>query len=111
MWGPHLPVESGDRVVSEEPVIASELRQLDPAEVAAVGGRQQRRHSQQGVRQLEEVAIAGPELLAVDLCGVPLEGRGGHMWTRFEDSAPSGSITQRKKAKRVGVQSVKPVDR
>lgn len=93
---PHLPIESADRVVCEEPLIGSELRQLNPAEVSTVS-RQQRRHGQQGVRQLEEVAVAAPEFLAVDLRGVPLEGRGGHVWTRFQDSAPSGRITQSEK--------------
>lgn len=98
MRPPHLPVESADGVVREKPVVGSELGQLNPAEVAAVG-RQQRRHWQQGVRQLEEVPITAPEFLPVDLRGVPLEGGGGHVWTRFQDSAPSGGMVQRKKVK------------
>lgn len=88
---PHLPVESADGVVGEEPVVGPELGQLDPAEVATVS-RQQRRHWQQGVRQLEEVPITAPEFLPVDLRGVPLEGGGGHVRTRFQDSAPSGGM-------------------
>lgn len=88
---PHLPVESADGVVGEEPVVGPELGQLDPAEVATVS-RQQRRHWQQGVRQLEEVPITAPEFLPVDLRGVPLEGGGGHVRTRFKDSAPSGGM-------------------
>lgn len=35
------------------------------------------------------------ESVSVDLCGVPLEGRNGHIWTCFQDGTPSGEIKQK----------------
>lgn len=92
---PYLPIESSVCIIGEKPVFSSELGQLDPTEVATVSSRGCW-YSQQGVRQLEEVCITAPEFVSIDLRGVPLEGRDGHIRTCFQDGAPSGEITQRK---------------
>lgn len=89
----YLPIESFGRIVGEEPVIRFELRQLNSAEVAALSG-QPRWDRQEGIRELEEVCVPAPEFVPVDLCGVPLEGRDGHMWTCFQDGAPSVGTTE-----------------
>lgn len=39
-----------------------------------------------------------PESVPIDLRGVPLKGRDGHIWTRFQDGTPSGEITHTQKA-------------
>lgn len=92
---PHLPIQSVDCVIREKPVISSKLGQLNPAQVATVSG-QCWWHCQQGVWELEEVRITAPELLSIDLCRVPLEGRDGHVWTCLQDHAPSGENTRGK---------------
>lgn len=92
---PYLPIESNVCVIGEKPVFSSKLGQLDLAEVATVSSGD-RRHRQQSLWQLEEVCVTAPEFVSIDLCGIPLEGRDGHIGTRFQDGTPSREITQRK---------------
>lgn len=92
---PYLPIESSGCIICEKPVFSSKLRQLNLAEVATVSSRDCW-YCQQGIWELEEVCITAPEFVSIDLCRVPLEGRDGHIWTCFQDGAPSGEITQRK---------------
>ena len=86
---PYLPIESSGCVIGEEPVLSSELGQLNPAEVPTVSSRD-RWYRQQSIWELEEVGVTAPEFVPIDLRGIPLEGRDRHIWTRFQDSAPSG---------------------
>lgn len=92
---PYLPIQSSICIIGKKPVLSSKLSQLNPAEVAAVSSRDCW-YWQQGVWQLEEVCVTAPEFVSIDLCGVPLEGRDGHIRTCFHDGTPSGEITQRK---------------
>lgn len=92
---PYLPIESSGCIIDEKPVFGSKLSQLNPAEVATVCGRDCW-YCQQSIWELEEVCITAPEFVSIDLCGVPLEGRDGHIRTCFQDGAPSRKITQRK---------------
>ncbi len=92
---PYLPIESSGCVIGEKPVLSSKLGQLNPAQVAAVSSRDCW-YCQQSIWELEEVCITAPEFMSIDLCGVPLEGRDGHIRTCLQDGAPSGEITQRK---------------
>ena len=89
-WGPYLAVEGQGLVSGEEPVVGGVLRQL---EQAAGGGQQRacggRRDRQQGVGQLEGVGVAAREDVAVDLRGVPVEGRDGEGGAGVQDGEAS----------------------
>lgn len=77
-------------------MFSGELSQLDPPagrgrhSAGGWGG-----HLQQRVREMEGVAVTAPERVPIDLCGVPVEGRDGHVGTVVQDGAPSGEITRR----------------
>ena len=91
----YLPAENSGCIIAEKPVFSSKLGQLYLAEVATVSS-QDCRYWQQGIWELEEVGIAAPKFVSIDLCGVPLEGRDAHIWTSFKDGTPSGETTRRK---------------
>lgn len=86
---PYLPTESSCCLISEKPVLISKLSQLDLAEVGTVSSGH-RWDCQQAIRELEEVCIFPPEFVSIDLSGIPLEGRDGHIGACFQDGTPSG---------------------